>query len=99
MPGRDLSTDEQKMGFKGQHTDKLRITYKKEGGGYQCDCITGDGYTFTFYFRNQPAPKKWLVKGYSTLHSCCMALFKCFMDEYHQVWFNNLYMYVKFNLG
>ena len=62
MPGRDLSTDEQTMGFKGQHTDKLRITYKKEGGGYQCDCITGDGYTFTLYFCNQPAPKKFLDK-------------------------------------
>ena len=75
MPGRDLSTDEKTMEFKGQHSDKLRIIYKKEGDGFQCDCIAEDGYTFTLYFRNQPAPKKWLEKGYSTLHSRCMTLF------------------------
>ena len=63
MPGRDLSTDNQTMGFKGQHSYKLHITYKKEGGGFQCDCISDNSYTFTFYFRNQPAPKKCLDKG------------------------------------
>ena len=75
MPGRDLSTDDQKMGFKGQHDENLRITYKKEGDGFQCDCIADNGYTFTLYFRNQPAPKKWIDKGYSTLHIHCMNLF------------------------
>ena len=35
LPGRDLSGDEQTMGFKGQHADKLRINYKKEGNGFQ----------------------------------------------------------------
>ena len=75
MPGRDLSTDDQTMGFKGQHDKNLRITYKEEGDGFQCDCIADNGYTFTFYFLNQPAPKRWLDKGYSPLHSCCMALF------------------------
>ena len=63
MPGRDLSTDEQTMGFKGQHAEKLHITYKKEVDGFQCDCITDNSYTFTFYFRNHPASKKWLEKG------------------------------------
>ena len=28
-----------------------------------------------------------------------MALFDCFMDEYHQVRFDNLYMSAKFSLG
>jgi len=98
-PGRDVSGDEQTMGFQGRHTDKIRITYKKEGDGFQCDCICDDGYTFTFYFRNQPAPKKWLDKGYSPLHARCMALFDCFLDDYHQVRFDNLYMSAKFCLG
>ena len=53
-----FSVDEQTMGFKGNHADKLRITYKKEGDGFQCDALCQDGYTFTFYFRNQPVPKK-----------------------------------------
>ena len=99
MPARDISGDEQTMGFKGKHADKLRITYKKEGDGFQCDCICDEGYTFTFYFRNQPAPKKWLDKGFSPLHARCMALYDCFMDEYHQVRFDNLYMSAKFCLG
>ena len=52
MPVHDLSTDELTMGFKGKHVDKIRITYKKEGYGFQCYCISDHGYTFTFYFRN-----------------------------------------------
>jgi len=99
MPGRDLSGDEQTMGFKGRHPDKQRITYKKEGDGFQCDCLADDGYTFTFYFRNQPAPKHWLDQGLSPLHARCMALFDCLMDQYHQVRFDNLYMSAKFALA
>ena len=30
LPGHDSSGDEQTMGFKGQHKDKLRISFKKE---------------------------------------------------------------------
>ena len=63
MPGRDLSIEKQTMGFKGQHADKLCINYTKEGDGFQCDCIDDDGYTFTLYFCNHPAPNKWLDKG------------------------------------
>ena len=43
IPGRDLSTDEQTMGLKGDHADKLCITHKKESDGFQFDCITYDG--------------------------------------------------------
>ena len=49
---RDIAGDEQTMGFKGNHADKLRITYKKEGSGFQVDAISDDEYTFTFYFHN-----------------------------------------------
>jgi len=66
--GCDISGDEQTIGFKGQHKDKLRITYKAEGDGFQCDAICKDGYTWTFYFPNKAAPKKWLDKGLSALH-------------------------------
>ena len=81
MAGFYLSRDEKTMRFKGQHAKNLRITYKKEGDVFQCDCIANDGYTFTFYFQNQPLTKKWLDKGYSPIHSLCMDLFDCFMDE------------------
>ena len=78
---------------------KLRITYKNYVDGFQCDCIADDGCTFTFYFHNKPTPKKWIDKGYSPLRSHCMALFDCFVDEYHQFRFNNLYISAKFSLG
>ena len=51
-PVRDIAGDEQTMGFKGNHTNKLRIAYKKEGDGFQVDAISDDGYIFTLYFRN-----------------------------------------------
>ena len=99
MPGPELSTYEKNMGFKGQHADKLHITYKKEGDGFQYDCISDNGYNFIFYFRNLPAPKNWLEKRYSPLHGRCMALFDYSMDDYYQVQFENLYMSAKFSLG
>jgi len=99
LPGRDLSGDEQTMGFKGQHADKLQINYKKEGDGFQADCLADDGYTFTFYLRNQPAPKKYVDLGFSPLHSRVMALYGCLLEEYHMIRFDNLYMSAKFCLG
>ena len=54
--GRDISGDEQTIGFQGKHEDKLQITYKAEGDGFQCDAICNSGFTRTFYFRNQKAP-------------------------------------------
>jgi len=45
-----ISVDEQTNGFKGKHADKLRINYKKEGDGFQCDALCNDGYTYSFYF-------------------------------------------------
>ena len=54
--GEWISVDEQTIGFQGRHPDKLRITYKNEGDGFQCDAISDMGYTYSFYFRNQPPP-------------------------------------------
>ena len=36
---------------------KLRISYKREGDGFQCDALCDEGYTFSFYFRHGDAPK------------------------------------------
>jgi hypothetical protein len=54
--GKWVSIDEQTLGFKGKHGLKLRITYKKEGDGFQCDAVCDMGYTFSFYFRHGDAP-------------------------------------------
>ena len=67
--GRDISGDEQTLGFQGQHADKLQITYKAEGDGFQCDALCDSGYSWTFFFHNMPDPKKWIRLGFSPLHS------------------------------
>ena len=48
----EISVDEQTLKFQGHHVDKLRISYKREGDGFQCDALCNDGYTFAFYFKN-----------------------------------------------
>ena len=57
VPGKNLSADEQTIAFKGNSSLKLRITYKKEGDGFQCDAICDRGYTYAFWFRHGDPPK------------------------------------------
>ena len=94
--GPDASVDEQTIGFQGNHIDKLRITYKNEGDGFQCDVQCQDGFTFSFYFRNQPAPRKYLAEGLSPLHARCMALFDMLENKFHRIGLDNLYNSAKF---
>ena len=39
LMGLAFSVNEMTMGFQGRHKDKQRITYKNEGGGFQCDAL------------------------------------------------------------
>jgi hypothetical protein len=94
--GEWISVDEQTIGFQGRHPDKLRITYKQEGDGFQCDAISDDGYTYSFYFRNQPPPDKYIKSGYSPLHARVSWLFDCLKSKHHKVGMDNLYMSAKF---
>lgn len=74
--GRDISCDEQDIGFQGQHKDKQRITFKKVGDGVLLDAICADAYTYSFYFRNQAATKSWTDKSLSLLHIRVMSLLR-----------------------
>ena len=56
IPGKWLAIDEQTLGFQGRSSLKLRISYKSEGDGFQCDAICDDGYTYSFFFRHGDAP-------------------------------------------
>ena len=67
--GLAFSVDEMTMGFKGKYKDKLRITYKAEGDGFQADALCQEGFTYQVYMRNDPAPCKYLKQGLSPLHS------------------------------
>ena len=79
------------MGFKGQHADKRRITYKAEGDGFQCDALCDSGFTYQVYMQNHPAPAKYLKQGLSPLHSRVMGLFDTVNDDNHQCAMDNLY--------
>ena len=38
------------------------------------DALCANGYTYSFYFRNQAAPKSWTENGLSLLHARVMSL-------------------------
>ncbi len=57
IPGKWVAIDEQTLGFQGTSGMKLRISYKREGDGFQCDAICDAGYTFTFWFRHGDPPE------------------------------------------
>ena len=86
------------LGFK----DNIRINReshtKRVGDDFLVDEVCADGYTYTWYFCNQLAPKHWINEGLSPLYSRVMSLsqqlpqntenYKCVMD--------NLFMSLKF---
>jgi hypothetical protein len=94
--GESISIDEQTIGFQGRHADKLGITYKAEGNGFQCDVICQEGYTYQVYFRNEPPPTQYTSKGISPLHARCLWLFDSLKDKHHRCWMDNLYLSAKF---
>ncbi len=94
--GEWISIDDQTIGFKGMHADKIRISYKKEGNGFQCDALCCDGYTYSFFMHNMPAPKKYLDKGLSPLHAHCIFLINQLKDKHHVCGMDNLYTSARF---
>ena len=48
--------DEKTVGFRGNHKEKIWITYKTEGDGFQMDEICDCGFRYSFYLHNQPPP-------------------------------------------
>lgn len=95
--GRDVSCDEQTIGFQGNHRDKQRITYKKEGDGFLADCICSKGYTYAFHFRHQQASEKIMKSGScSPLHARVLGLISQLPHKYYTLGMDNLYMSAKF---
>jgi hypothetical protein len=96
LVGRVFACDEQTMGFQGKHVDKRRITYKKEGDGFQADVLAQDGWTHQVYLRNEPAPKEYLRMGLCPLHARVLWLFGCLKSRWHVCGVDNLYTSAKF---
>ena len=93
--GRQISIDEQTIGCQGRHPDILRITYKAEGDGFQCDAVCADGYTYTFFFRNQAPPKVFTDIGMSPLHARVHALIEQLPLSNYVCAMDNLYISAK----
>ncbi len=49
LPGKWVAIN--KLGFQGAYSMKIRISYKIEGDGFQCDAVCNRGYTYSFWFR------------------------------------------------
>ena len=94
--GSSISCDEETMGWKGRQIDILRINYKKEGDGFQCNVLGSDGYTYTFFFRNQPTPQSYLDQYLCPLHASVMALLDQVVSNNHTIGMENLYISAKF---
>jgi len=93
---RNISCDEKTIGFKGQHQDKQRINYKKEGDCFLADALCESGFTYSLFFRNMPPPKHYVSKGCSALHARVLFMFDQLKSAHHVCGMDNLYNSVKF---
>ena len=55
--GSDISVEYQTIGLRFRNMDKMRISYKMEGGGFQVDSLCGRGYTYAFLLKNEAVQK------------------------------------------
>ena len=75
MLGVSFSEDKTAMHFKIHHVDKIRMTYKAEGGGLQTNYIFHKGYTYHIFKCNVPVSKKYLAKRVLPFDDIVMKLF------------------------
>ena len=74
--GQSISVDEMDIRLQGRHKDNQRVTYQKGGDGFLVDALCNEGYTYSWYFRNQLAPRNWIYYGLLPLHDQVMNLFE-----------------------
>ena len=69
------------------------------GYGFLLDALCVDGYKYSFYSRNQAAPKSWTEKGLSPLHARVMSLIGQLQDDTRNYvcGMDNLYIPPKFS--
>ena len=87
--GINLSIDEMTIGFQGRHKDKLRITYKKIGDGFQADSTCDEGHCYQFRFRHDDQPENEAKCG---LHKRVTWLADKLKNNWSRVHMDNLYI-------
>ena len=70
-----ISIDKITMYFKGQHSEKIIMTYKSEGYGLQEDDIFQKGCIYQIFICTDTAPKTYFFKRLLPLHDIVMTLF------------------------
>jgi hypothetical protein len=94
--GKEFSIDEQTCKMQGKSEYKTRCgKYKRLGDGIQTDCIADDGYTWDFYFRNEPVSSDQLAKGFCPMHCRLLHMFGNLRESGHGCKMDNLFNSVK----
>jgi hypothetical protein len=91
VPGKWVVIDEQTLGFHGASGMKLRISYKREGGGFQCDAVWDAGYAYSFYFLTRTSSKCCRAIQRSGAVSCRVVwLASCLPNQWTRLYMDNL---------
>jgi hypothetical protein len=94
--GKEFSVDEQTCKMQGKSEYKTRCgKYKRLGDGIQIDCIADDGYTFDFYFRNEPVSADLLAQGLCPMHCRLVHMFGNLRESGHGCKMDNLFNSVR----
>ena len=90
--GKGFSNDEQSCKMQGKSEYKTRCgKFKRLGDGIQTDAIADDGYTWDFYFRNEPSDPALLAQGYCPMHCRLLHMFSNLRESYHTCTMDNLF--------
>ena len=82
--GKDFSIDEQSCKMQGKSEYKTRCgKFKRLGDGIQTDAIADDGYTWDFYFHNEPSSPELLAQGFCPMHFRLLHMFSNLRESYH----------------
>ena len=88
----NVSVNEQTCKIQGYSIHKNRCgKYKRIGYGIQIDCIADDGFTWDFYFRNEPVDKKCTDMEMLPMHASLLHMFSGLRDEVHYCNMDNLF--------
>ena len=77
--------DEQTIGFQCNCGDKIGITCKAKGVGFQVYALCGDRFPYKFYSRNKPSLKKYIDQGVSDICAQVMLMRDKLHNKYHRV--------------
>ncbi len=93
---RGFSVNEQTCKMQGKSEYKSCCgKFKRLGDGLQGDCVADDGYTWDFYFRNEPCDPKLLAQGYCPMHCRLLHMFMNLRESGHRCKMDNLFNSVK----